>query len=219
MSWTRLDDNWTRKIRAMRMEFQTRWHYLEMIQFVSGSDTFEAPIRPVDARTCSDVDDPLACLAELEALGLVSRDSSGDYVLVRVSEHIPPPEVRDRTAAERDKKRRQRAHAKGNHSLCSPANCQTFHVPGTVPGTDGGQGESGGTCPPNVPGTVRTGQGGHGQGSYGMGGQETTAQTPVPQPRQTIDLAGIDEDDYLAAVTADAACSCRGYGCRTCRGV
>ena len=163
MSWTRLDDNWTRKIRAMRMEFQTRWHYLEMIQFVSGSDTFESPIRPVDARTCSDVDDPIACLAELEALGLLSRDSNGDYLIVRIIEHIPSPEVRDRTAAERDKKRRQRAHAKGNHDLCSPSNCPSRIVPGTVPGTTKGQRSVGQQCPANGPGTVGTGQDGPGR--------------------------------------------------------
>jgi hypothetical protein len=122
VSWTRLDDNWTRKIRALGLSFQTRWHYIELIQFVSATGIAETPVRAVDARTCSDVDDPAACLDELESKGLVTRDRSGDYTLPRIGEHIPPPHMRDekRKADQSARKQRERAHKAGDHSLCLP---------------------------------------------------------------------------------------------------
>lgn len=87
MTWAKLDDNWTRKIRALRLTLPARWHYLEMIEFICASEAYDEPMAASDARTCSDMDDPIACLAELEEKGLVTRDMNGDYLVTRIDEH------------------------------------------------------------------------------------------------------------------------------------
>lgn len=161
MSWTKTDDNWSVKRQVEGLNFEEQGYLFALIQYCSRGDNFEGRIKRFTARTmgeCSDVDSILGHLVEV---GQAEWD--GDYlVLTQVGEHLPSEEVRDRTAAEREKKRRQRAHAKGDHDLCSPNNCQTLRVPGTVPGTIEGQGDVEQPCPPDVPGTVGTGQDGPG---------------------------------------------------------
>ena len=139
-----------------------------LIQHCSRSNTYDGRLKPFAARTIAEVDDPDAVLAHLNDAGQIQWDGKLCVVL-HLDDHLPPPHMREeaRKPAERNKKRRQRAHAKGNHSLCSFPACPAAVVPGTVPGTDEGQSSPEQPCPPDVPGTVGygTGQDGPGQGS------------------------------------------------------
>ena len=156
MSWTRTDDNWSVKRQVEGLNFEEQGYLFALIQYCSRGDNFDGRVKRFTARTmgeCSDVD---AILGHIVEVGQAEWD--GDYlVITHVGEHLPSEEVRDRTAAEREKKRRQRAHAKGNHDLCTHP-IGPPDVPGTVPGQDGSREP----CPPNVPGTVGTGRDGSG---------------------------------------------------------
>ena len=65
MSWSRFDDNWTRKIQALGVSFPARWHYMAMIQTCSATDAYDGEMIPSAALACSDVPDAMACLDEL----------------------------------------------------------------------------------------------------------------------------------------------------------
>ena len=58
MSWSRFDDNWTRKIQGLGVSFPARWHYMSMIQMCSATSAYDGEMIPSAARTCSDVEDP-----------------------------------------------------------------------------------------------------------------------------------------------------------------
>ena len=125
MSWSRFDDNWSDKMRARGLSFQTRVHYMTLIQYCSRTNLFDGRIPLRDAQRLSDVDDPDACLAELTEQSLVTiRDAV--VTLVEIAEHVPPPYLRDeeRKAAQRERKATQRErakrHAAGDHGLCLP---------------------------------------------------------------------------------------------------
>lgn len=124
MSWTRFDDGWTDQQILADLSFETRWHYVCLIQFCSRTKRFDGFIRAVDARRCSDVSDPEASMRQLVDVGLVVPDQ-GDYLVHRMEEdHAPPPWVRNRTEQNKLAQRRKRAHDAGDHSLCLAENCE-----------------------------------------------------------------------------------------------
>lgn len=131
MSWTRLDDGWTDRPVFDHLPFDTRWHYLALVQFCSRTGRHTGIIRKADARRCSDVPDPAGSIVLLSTAGLVTvRDD--DVVLPHIDEHMPPPHLRDgtRKAQQREDTRRFRAHKSGDHSLCRPGRCKA--VPAEV---------------------------------------------------------------------------------------
>ena len=149
MSWSRFDDNWTRKIQSLGISYPARWHYMAMIQTCSATNRYDGRMLPAEARSCSDVEDPMGCLAELERIGLVTRDTSSDgerYIVIDIADHVPPPHLRDkkRKADQVTRQHRSRAHKAGDHSLCLPGKCPEAEVTsevtrdiGTVTGQDG----------------------------------------------------------------------------------
>lgn len=122
MTWTRLDDGWTDKPELEDLDFATRWHYLAMIQFCSRNDRDTGIIRAVDARRCSDVPEPARALAQLEQAGLITIEAKA-YRIVNIDEHVPPPYIRNQAEKAKLRKRRERAHKNGDHSLCIFGSC------------------------------------------------------------------------------------------------
>lgn len=132
MSWTRLDDTWTDSPKITELGFQTRWHYLALIQFCSRTKRFDGVLRIADARRCSDVDNPAQELSTLEAAGLITVLSSGQVKLTEIDEHIPPPSVRRNSELSKVRMQRKRKHDNGDHSECLPKHCSKAPVTGDV---------------------------------------------------------------------------------------
>lgn len=129
MTWTRLDDHWTRREVFCDLGYETRWHYLALIEFCSVNRRYDGSLRRIEAFRCSDVEDTVTVMAELTTAGLVTEQ--GDrFVLPQINEHIPPPSMRDDERKERQRveKRRSRLHARGDHSECLPASCLKAEV-------------------------------------------------------------------------------------------
>lgn len=126
MPWTRFDDGWTDQQPMEELSYEARWHYVAMIQFCSRTKRFDGSISVKDARRCSDVPDPEACLQELYDVGLILRKEQGDYVVHRMEEdHAPPVWVRNKTEQNKMAQRRKRAHESGEHSYCLPESCDS----------------------------------------------------------------------------------------------
>ncbi len=127
MTWTRLDDGWTDRPILEPLSYEARWHYLALIQFCSRTSRYDGFVRTSDARRCSDVPDPVAANTSLLARGLLEQLENGLRV-VHISEHVPPPHMRDekRKADQRDRKRRERLHKQGDHTYCLPDNCSSI---------------------------------------------------------------------------------------------
>lgn len=128
MSWTRLDDAWTEMTELAELEHGVRWHYLAMIQFCSRTDKVDGVMRVLDAYRCSDYLDPEGAIKALEKAGLVKSIPSSNPMkatvkVIRIDDHIPPPSVRNKREADKLRKRRQRAHDAGDHSLCIADKC------------------------------------------------------------------------------------------------
>ena len=122
MSWTKLSDDFADRADLAGLDFADRWHYLAMIQLCSRGGHLSGELRAVDARRASDHPDPEAAIDRLAAVGLL--DTVGSSVrVVQIDEHIPPPSVRQKAEADKLRKRRQRAHHAGDHSLCIPEHC------------------------------------------------------------------------------------------------
>ncbi len=120
MTWSRLDDGWTDWPALAALTYESRWHYLSMIQFCSRTGRYDGMVRAGDALRCSDVPDPRRCIDELVLHELlVTRDVT--YQVTHIDDHVPPPHLRDekrrKDAAERQ--RRSRLHRKGDHTYCT----------------------------------------------------------------------------------------------------
>lgn len=143
MTWTRLDDGWCERQVFEELPYEARWHYLAMIQFCSRNHRYDGVMRGVDARRCSDLDDPATAVAMLAAAGLLEVSDTSVRV-VHIEEFIPPPHLRDeeRKRRQREEKRRSRLHRSGDHSICLPSHCP--HSPTDVTAdvsTDTGTGQ------------------------------------------------------------------------------
>ena len=130
-----------------------------------------------DARRCSDVDDAATAIAILAGAGLLEIED-GAVRVVRIEQHIPPPHLRDenRKHAQRERKRRQRLHAKGDHSTCLAGECPKV-VPHGVTG--------------DVTRDVGTGQDGTGRGSTGAVTEARDDEDHWPSNWETV-AAGYD---------------------------
>ncbi|MDH3014003.1 hypothetical protein [Gordonia alkanivorans] len=120
----RTDDGWTDWPELVDLSLAARWHYLAVVHMCSRTKHYDGILRRVDALRASDIDDPAAALAELADSGLVA-DSGRHIAVVRIEQHVPPPHLRDdeRKAAQRERKRRERAHKAGEHYYCNPDAC------------------------------------------------------------------------------------------------
>lgn len=124
MTWTRLDDAWTERADLAELDHSTRWHYLALIQFCSRTGRYDGAMRVVDARRCSDVDDPDAAHARLTRAGLAEYDPAArTLTLTQIDQHIPPPSVREESERARVRKERNRRHKNGDHSQCYRQRC------------------------------------------------------------------------------------------------
>ncbi|SDH75413.1 hypothetical protein [Agrococcus jejuensis] len=128
MSWTRLDDSWTERQDITDLTFEDRWHYLGIIQFCSRTDLVDGVVRAVDARRASDHPNPAAAVERLVAAGLLEEVVRGVRVK-QIDQHLPAPHVRRQTEQAKIRKRRERAHRAGDHSLCSPERCEALGAP------------------------------------------------------------------------------------------
>lgn len=185
MSWTRLDDSWTDLPELEDQPYDTRWHYLAMVQFCSRTKKYDGVLRMADARRASDVHEPDRCIQELVAVGLVEEISTGMFKLLRIDDHIPPPSVREN--AERTKERmqamrqRKSLHAVGNHSECLPGNGTTAgkcqHAPVTESVTRNEPSNKSNPVPVTeiVTRNLRTGQDRTGQASFNSSNNQKEA--------------------------------------------
>jgi hypothetical protein len=154
MTWTRLDDRWTEQPVFESLSYETRWHYLAMIQFCSRTDRIDGLLTIKDARRCSDVDDPARAIQDLLDVGLL-EPVAGRLRLVEIHEHIPPPSVRLASQGAKIRKRRSRSHKDGDHSMCLPEHCPHASVTGDVT-RDPGTGQDGtGRAPGREEGSKR----------------------------------------------------------------
>jgi len=108
-----------------------------MIQFCSRTNRVDGVLTVKDAMRCSDVDDPSRANQELLDAGLLEPDI-GSIRIVEIHEHVPPPSVRQKAENDKIRKRRERAHKAGDHSLCLPDHCSHVTVPTSrvTPGRD-----------------------------------------------------------------------------------
>jgi hypothetical protein len=123
MTWTRLDDNWLADEAFDGLDVPTIFHYLNMIQFCSRGKRYTGLVPLVHARTCSIVDDPTAAIAALIKAELLENVDGATLRVVRIEEHIPPPSVREASAATAVRVARHRKHKNGDHSDCLPEKC------------------------------------------------------------------------------------------------
>jgi hypothetical protein len=131
MSWTKLDDRWTDRPELAPLSYETRWHYLAMIQFCSRTDRIDGVLTIKDAKRCSDVEDPGRAIRDLLDAGLLEPDA-GRLRIVEIHEHVPPPSVRQKAENDKIRKRRERAHKAGDHSMCLPDHCSRISVTSEV---------------------------------------------------------------------------------------
>jgi len=124
MSWTRLDDLWCERQDLASLSFDVRWHYLCMIQFASRADIRDGLLRGVDARRCSDVEEPGAALAALTEAGLLAVAEGGYFRLTEVDSHLPSDATRRRGELAKERQRKKRAHDRGDHARCSISQCE-----------------------------------------------------------------------------------------------
>jgi len=137
VTWTRLDDGWTDDPTLAQLSYPARWHYLALVQFCSRTGRYDGVVGRADARRCSDVEDPAACLAELDAAGLsvpvtlvVTRDRG--YALTRIAQHVPPPHLRDEARKPAQAARQRRSRARKQQSPVTSRD-----VSRVTPGRDG----------------------------------------------------------------------------------
>lgn len=139
MTWTRLSDNWCESNALERLPIAHRWHYLCMIQYCSRSERYDGIMNRSQALRCSDIEHPESALADLMAAGFIQPVDDRLIRLVEIDEHVPSAAQRERKERDKLRKRRERAHAKGDHSLCIRESCSAArntseHVTRTVQG-------------------------------------------------------------------------------------
>lgn len=122
MTWTKFGDNFTDRSDLAGLSYEDRWHYLSILLLCSRSGRFDGVLRDVDARRCSDHPDPVRAIAQLVEIGLLERTGK-DLRVVEIEEHVPPPSVRNKSEQDKIRKRRQRAHAAGDHTMCIAERC------------------------------------------------------------------------------------------------
>lgn len=133
MSWGRFDDLFTEWPEWDGVSYPARWHYMGLVGKCSRSQRWDGRLPLKTARRASDVDDPDACHAELAEVGLL-RLMDGAVVVVRIDQHVPPAYIRENSEKSKIRMRRNRAHKKGDHSLCLPENCPGAVAPDAVTG-------------------------------------------------------------------------------------
>lgn len=124
MTWTKLDDNWTRDRVIRRLDHQARWHYLCMIQECSGGKIYDGILSMKEALRCSDADDENAVLTALIDAELVERVDDDRVKVLRIKEHVPSAELLDKLAQDKVRAARYRKHKAGDHSECAPDRCK-----------------------------------------------------------------------------------------------
>lgn len=155
MVWARFDDNWFEREDVLSLTVEQRWHLFCLIEYCCRNERWSGELRTADACRVSDIDDPDAAHAAFTQAGFTEPIHAGIRLLT-IAEHIPD----DRKRNDRERKRRNRAHAKGDHRYCTPGvNCDekqkqfdldsipissSLRVPGPVP------------VPEPVPGVPRT---------------------------------------------------------------
>ena len=126
MSWTRLDDRWTERPVFEQLGTEPSWHLLCMIQHCSRNHLYDGVMTRKTAVRASLVDDPELALAALVGAGLVEQLPDGTVRVVEIVDHIPPPSVRQASAATKVRVRRHRRHKVGDHSECLPDHCDAL---------------------------------------------------------------------------------------------
>lgn len=122
MTWIKLTDTFVDKPVFEDLDFATRWHYLALVAFACRNERANGLIRNVDARRASDHPDPARANAELTTAGLLQIEGNA-YRIVEIDQHYPPPHVVRKAEQDKLRKRRERAHKVGDHSMCLPGNC------------------------------------------------------------------------------------------------
>lgn len=100
------------------------WHYLCLIQRCSRADIRAGILSEQVALRVSTHADPERAVANLIAEGLLKRVDGRRVQVVEVGKHLPDDSVRRRTERAAERKRRERAHKSGDHSLCLPSSCE-----------------------------------------------------------------------------------------------
>lgn len=72
MAWLKYDDRFTQRSVWDGVSYEARWHYKAMVEECSRGERWDGELPLTRALRSSDVPDPHACLAELEAIGYVT---------------------------------------------------------------------------------------------------------------------------------------------------
>lgn len=103
-----------------RLDINCRWHYLMMIQFCSRGKRYNGVMPLAEAEMCSTASGKPTILAKLMSAGLVEAIDDDMVKVVRIDDHVPPPSVREASAATAVRVARHRKHKNGDHSECLP---------------------------------------------------------------------------------------------------
>jgi hypothetical protein len=133
MTWTKLDDRALDDPRALELSRTARLLHIEALVASNGIGLDGRISRPL-LRRITDEPDPAAVARELVAAGLWRADGEGWQLLWLLDDQPTAAEVAERREYEREKKRRQRRHALGDHSLC-PGDCPAGTPGGTTAGS------------------------------------------------------------------------------------
>ncbi len=175
MTWTRLDDNWMADEAFDGLTIYDRWHYLAMIQFCSRGKRYTGVMPLIEAETCSTAPEKASILAKLIDAKLVKKLDEHRVQVLRIEDHVPPPSVREASAATAIRVARHRKHKNADHSDCLPGRCP--QVPGNAD-----------TEPSNALHQDKDSDG---------KGQAVTGSTTPLRPDEEAMLSELDEDQLL----------------------
>lgn len=152
MSWLSYDDRLTEQPVWDSLPYDTRWHYLAMVERCGRSKRYDGILRWSLAQRVSDAPEPERCIKELIDAGLL-RDNGAEVEILDILSFLPPegerPENLLPRKAANQREYRKRKCERGEHDRHCPKNCP-MRVTEWVAGNPGsGRVGSGGGNPYN----------------------------------------------------------------------
>jgi len=118
MVWVRYNDNYSVRDDVLSLTPEQRWHLFCLIEWCCRNERWSGEIPTSVARRASDIDDADDANAAI-VRARIAEPIPGGIRLLTLTAHIPPDPLRK----DRERKRRERAHKKGDHQFCSIEDC------------------------------------------------------------------------------------------------
>jgi hypothetical protein len=126
VSWASYGDDWTGRPVWDGVDYATRWHYLAMVERCVRDRRWDGVLPLQAALRCSDVTNPVACIAELVRIQMVVTTET-TITIVFIEEHIPPKKSRPEVLLPRKRKNLadfyERKCERGEHNSRCPRTC------------------------------------------------------------------------------------------------